>query len=209
MDKLLDGIEHFQTKRFPEYRELFAGLADGQSPETLFITCADSRIDPSLITSSMPGDLFVCRNAGNIVPPYSGSAEGTGASIEYAVIALGISNIVVCGHSGCGAMTGVLNPDAIRQFPQVSQWLTHSHAAVSETQGQKPDADDQTQLDYLIERNVVLQLQHLRTHPAVAARVTAGSLRLHGWVYDIGSGAIATYDPATDAFKPLQDRRPA
>lgn len=204
MDKLLDGIERFQGERFAEYRELFAELAGGQAPETLFITCADSRIDPSLITGADPGDLFICRNAGNIVPPYGGGgAEGTAASVEYAVGALNVRDVIVCGHSGCGAMTGVLAPEILTEFPQMRQWLTHCHAAVNTVRQNHPDLDDVARLARVVEQNTLVQLQHLRTHPAVAARLAANRIRLHAWVYDIGSGGITAYNPDHDAFEPL------
>ncbi|MDT0618724.1 carbonic anhydrase [Salinisphaera sp. P385] len=203
MDKILDGIERFQGERFADYRELFAELAGGQSPATLFITCADSRVDPSLITGADPGDLFVCRNAGNIVPPYGGGAEGTAASVEYAVGALNVRDVIVCGHSGCGAMTGALAPENLSGFPQVGQWLTHCHAAVTTVRHNHPELDGADQLDRVIEQNTLVQLQHLRTHPAVAARLAADGIRLHAWVYDIGSGQIRAHNPDRDAFEPL------
>jgi len=204
MEKVIAGIARFQQKPLEERRELFAELAGGQSPEVLFITCADSRIDPNLITQTDPGDLFVCRNAGNIVPPHTNESGGMAASIEFGVAALGCKHIVVCGHTDCGAMKGALNTSALQDLPQVKNWLDHSRAAV-ETVRARHDLAGKDELDAVTEQNVVLQLQHLKTHPAVASRIGADEVTLHGWVYNIGTGAITCYDESKDAFAPAQD----
>lgn len=203
MKKIVDGVLKFKSEVFPGHADLFSELSSGQSPEVLMVTCADSRIDPAMITQSQPGDLFICRNAGNIVPPYSTSAEGNTASIEYAIAALGIQHIVVCGHTDCGAMKGALNPDALTALPHVCGWLTHSQAAVETARKEKPNADDKELLHRVIEQNVLLQLQHLRTHPYVAAGLAAGSLRLHGWVYDIGAGSVFSHNEDSGVFELL------
>jgi carbonic anhydrase len=153
----------------------------------LFITCADSRIDPWLITQSKPGEIFVIRNAGNIAPILDDdetSADGTAASIDYAVAVLGVAHIVVCGHSSCGAMKGLADPDSLETLPSVARWLEHSHAL------RAGGVDD---LGELIERNVTLQLEHLASYPTVEA---SDGIQLHGWVYDIGSGAIKVLSPS-------------
>lgn len=188
--KLLEGINRFNETVVPERESLFAELANGQSPATLFITCADSRVDPSLITQSEPGELFVVRNAGNIVPllDESGSSpDGNAASIEYAVEALNVTDIVVCGHSSCGAMGALQDLGSVTGLPSVARWLEHSHELLDSPEG----VDD---LAALIERNVLLQLEHIATYPAVKARLADGSITLHGWVYDIGSGSVVAYD---------------
>ncbi len=175
----------------PTKAELFGALANGQSPPTLFITCADSRIDPSLLTQTDPGDMFVVRNAGNIVPALDDdqtSNDGTAASIEYAVAALGVAHIVVCGHSCCGAMTAVAQPELVDSLPSVARWLDRSGVVAN---GES--------LPELLEQNVLVQLDRLRTYPSVKAALDAGSIELHGWVYDIGSGQVRAYDGSTFA----------
>lgn len=195
VDRLIAGTMSFQKNVLPDHVGLFTELADGQAPETLFITCADSRIDPWMITQSKPGDLFVIRNAGNIAPvvPADGSSnDGTVASIDYAVAVLGVSDIVVCGHSSCGAMKGLADLASLDGLPSVANWLRHSHALL-------PAGTDD--LDDLIERNVMLQLDHLADYPTVRAALAADAITLHGWVYDIGSGVVRVHDG--QAFVPV------
>ena len=193
---LLEGVQAFSTEIFPGHRELFADLAVQQSPHTLFITCADSRVSPSMITQVKPGSLFVLRNIGNIVPAYGEMLGGVSAAIEYAVSAIGVDNIIVCGHSDCGAMKALLHPEqhGLAGMPTVSSWLRSAEAALAVTQALRPDDNEQDVLLTLVEQNVLLQLAHLRTHPAVAARVAEGRLRLQGWFYDIRHGAIWVLD---------------
>lgn len=205
MEKLLAGIAKFQQGPCEARKALFAELANGQSPEVLFITCADSRIDPGLVTQTEPGDLFICRNAGNIVPPLSKSTSGETASIEYAVAVLGVKYVIVCGHSDCGAMKGALNPDALTDLPDVHDWIDHSRAAVEAVKARKGHAGIED-LNDVIEENVLMQIRHLKTHPAVAARIAAGDISLHGWVYDIESGDVRAYDEGQNAFIPVNER---
>ncbi len=209
MEKFIEGVLRFRNEVFPTRSALFEELASGQQPEVLMITCADSRVDPALLTQSSPGDLFVCRNAGNIVPPWGESGESNTASIEYAVTVLGVSEIVVCGHSDCGAMKGALNPDSLQALPKVARWLEHSRAAVAVAQRRNPNADEATLLRSATEENVLLQLEHLRTHPAVAAALAAGAIRLHGWVYDIGSGHVLAHNPGSGRFEQFAATRDA
>ena len=205
MEKVISGIVRFKDAAFEGRRQLFAELANGQSPEVLFVTCADSRIDPNLVTQTEPGDLFICRNAGNIVPPHEKPAGGTQASIEYAVAALGVKDIVVCGHTDCGAMKGAINTKALTDLPDVCDWLEHSRAAV-ETVRAKHGRATLEELRQVTEENVLLQLQHLRTHPAVASRIGSGEIKLHGWIYDIETGNVTAWDEATDTFIPVEKR---
>lgn len=204
MKKLLAGVCKFKEEVFPEKKALFSELAVGQDPRILFITCADSRIDPNLITQTVPGELFICRNAGNIVPPHERNAGGTTASIEFAVTALGVKHIVVCGHTDCGAIKGAMNPESLKSLPHVSDWLAHTEAAVAAVharhEGLRPE-----HLAELTQENVVLQLRHLMTHPAVAAAVATGKAQLHGWVYDIGKGDIQCYDGRDDVWRAVED----
>ena len=203
--KIVSGVAEFRGRPFEERQALFAELANGQSPEVLFVTCADSRIDPCLITQTEPGDLFICRNAGNVVPPHSHLAGGETASVEYAVAVLGVQDIIVCGHTDCGAVKGAMNPRAVADLPQVSSWLEHIRAAV-EIVDENPKLAGDDRLLGVIEQNVLLQLQHLRTHPAVAARVESGAISLHGWVYHIETGAVTTYDETAGCFVPMEQR---
>src|SRR5215475_3850040 len=163
MDKIVEGLAQFQKDIFPKHRELFEKLALGQKPDALFITCADSRIDPCLLTQTEPGELFICRVVGNIVPPYPDAIGGVSATIEYAVGVLRVPEVIVCGHTDCGVMRGALNPDALADFPNVTAWLKYARIEQRE-----PEPSPEVLLT-LTERNVVSQLQNLQSHPAVAA----------------------------------------
>lgn len=204
MKKVVTGTVKFREEGFHSRRELFAELANGQSPEVLFVTCADSRIDPNLVTQTEPGDLFICRNAGNIVPPHTRHAGGVTASIEYAVAVLGVQDIVVCGHTDCGAMKGAMNLSAVEELPHVHDWLDHARAAVEITALRHQHDPDP--LLRVTEENVLLQMQHLRTHPVVAARISTGDIGVHGWVYHIESGEVTCYDDSRRCFLPIAER---
>ena len=199
---IVDGFLRFHHDVFPEQQELFKKLATAQTPRAMFITCADSRIVPELITQSSPGDLFVTRNVGNVVPPYGQMNGGVSSAIEYAVLALKVHHIIVCGHSDCGAMKAVLNPDPLERMPTVKAWLRHSEVALKVVEENCGCAGHDT-LGVLTEENVVAQLNHLCTHPSVAARVASGQLFIHGWVYDIETSAIRAYDAESARFLPL------
>ncbi len=200
------GVIRFQNDVFPNKKDLFEKLSKGQSPEALFITCSDSRIETAMITQTDPGELFICRNAGNIVPPHMTHTGGMTASIEFAVAALNVPHIVVCGHTECGAMKGAMNPDGLDSLPHVKEWLSYSKAAVDVVDALSPTGDDSERMRLLLEQNVILQIQHLRTHPSVAARLAKGDLKLHGWVYDIKTGAVNAYDEATNQFVAVDKR---
>lgn len=205
MDKLISGVTEFQKNGFSENQALFESLASGQEPEVLLITCADSRIDPNLITQTLPGDLFICRNAGNIVPPHTNVTGGMTASIEFAVAGLGVQHIVVLGHSDCGAMKGALNPDAIKSLPHVSNWLSHCAAAQAKVKARHQKVGTEHLLE-MTEENVLLQLKHLETHPSVAEKLATANIELHGWIYDISKGTVTCYDPQQEAFVPIVER---
>ncbi|MBK5295215.1 MAG: carbonic anhydrase [Acidobacteriia bacterium] len=209
MKKVMSGLAKFHDEVFPKNRDLFASLASGQKPETLFITCSDSRIDPSLLTQTKPGDIFICRNAGNIVPAHGEVIGGVSATIEYAVLALGVRDIILCGHSDCGAMRALLNPRSVAHMPAVSAWLRYGESARFVVQENHSHLSGADLLNALIEQNVLAQLDNLRTHPAVSARLAKGQLNLHGWVYDIGSGEVTAHDPAQARFVPLHASAPA
>lgn len=205
MDKIAAGVVRFQQEAYHERRDLFEKLAEGQSPEALFITCSDSRIDPNLLTQTAPGELFICRNAGNIVPPHSQYTGAMTASIEFAVGALKVPHIVVCGHSECGAMKGAMNPEGLDDFPHVKEWLGYARAAALVTKKKGVALDEKDQLDMLIRENVLLQIAHLKTHPYVAVQVSTGETEIHGWVYDIRSGEVLAFDEKANAFIPVAD----
>ncbi len=204
MDRIINGVIKFQSDVFPDHEALFGELADHQEPNVMLITCADSRVNPSLITQSGPGDLFICRNAGNIVPPHSTDTGGMTASIEYAVAVLGVRHIIICGHTNCGAMNAALNLDGLQNLPHVKEWLSHARSAVEVVRAQGVDSEDE-RLKAVTEENVIQQLQHLRTHPAVAARIATGELFLHAWIYDIENGEVCCSGTERRQFHPIEN----
>lgn len=204
MQKLVQGIRRFQKEAFPRRRALFERLADGQQPSALFITCSDSRVDPNLLTQSGPGELFVLRTAGNIVPPYGAVAGGEAGTIEYAVAVLKVPEIIVCGHSHCGAMTGLLHPEQVQHLPAVGDLLEHAEATsriIRKYYGHL--TEEPARLTAAVKENVLVQLENLRTHPSVASAVSRGELRLHGWVYKFETGEVFAYNPDEQQFLPL------
>lgn len=203
MEKLIEGLSKFKSTDYQQRKKLFKELASGQSPEVLFITCSDSRIDPNLITGTEPGDLFIIRNAGNIVPPHVMNGGGNTATIEYALRVLGVKDIVVCGHTDCGAMKGAMNPDSLKELPHVSNWLSHSAAALARVKARYGDLCADHTLE-MIQENVLMQMRHLETHPSVAAKLATGEVNIHGWVYDIANGDVTCYDEGEKAFVQVQ-----
>ena len=183
-------------------------MAKGQNPETLFITCSDSRIDPNLLTRSQPGDLFILRNAGNIVPPHGAANGGEAATIEFAVAALGVKDIIICGHSHCGAMKGLLQPEMVASLPAVSSWLSHAETTRRIVRDNYGHLDGDRLVTATVEENVLVQLENLRTLPAVASRLVQGDLHLHGWVYKIETGEVFAYDSASGQFVPVAQYQP-
>lgn len=206
MPRFAAGVIRFQNEIYPQKAEFFEKLSLGQSPEALFITCSDSRIETAMITQTDPGDLFVCRNAGNIVPPHTRHTGAMTASIEFAVAALNIPHIVVCGHSECGAMKGAMNPEGLAELPHVKEWLGFAKAAVDIVNESGAGKTDAERMQMLLEQNVILQMQHLKTHPNVASRLAKGDLQLHGWVYDIKTGHVIAYEETLDEFIPVDMR---
>lgn len=193
MQPLIDN-----ARTFGQRPEEFAELAQGQSPQVLFITCSDSRVVPALITGARPGDLFELRTAGNIVPPYgSERPAGETATIEYAVEVLGVSDIVVCGHSHCGAVGALVRGDDLDGVPAVRDWLAHAAG--------EPDAadPDDPSVERAVTHHVLSQLLRLRSYPCVEKRLADGTLTLRGWYYEVHTGAVREHRPATDAFEAL------
>ncbi|MEV6075103.1 carbonic anhydrase [Streptomyces sp. NPDC052069] len=197
MQDLTEGVARFQRDVYPAKEELFAHLAETHRPTTLFISCSDARVVPELITQSEPGELFVIRTAGNLVPAYTPGPDGVAASIEYAVAVLGVSDIVVCGHSACGAMTALAEHHDLSAAPAIADWLRHADAsrarAAAETGAEQVHA--------LVRGNVRAQLVNLATHPSVARALAAGTVTLHGWVYDIPTGAVEDLEASRPAAR--------
>lgn len=202
MDKVLSGLKKFQQLIYPLHQTRFEELAEKQDPNILFITCSDSRVDPNLITQTDPGGLFICRNAGNIIPPHSNETGGMTASIEYAVSVLKVKHIIICGHSHCGAMKAAMNPESVKNLPHVKVWLDHCRGA-TETVSHKYGCLNEDHLDEVTKQNIVLQLHHLKTHPAVFSMLSAGDLALHGWMYNIKSGEVEGYNEDKKEFEIL------
>ncbi|GGV08957.1 carbonic anhydrase [Streptomyces filipinensis] len=188
MQNLAEGVARFQRDVFPAKAELFAHLATHHTPHTLFISCSDARVVPELITGCEPGDLFVVRTAGNLVPAYTADADGVAASIEYAVAVLGVTDIVVCGHSACGAMTALARGHDLIDAPAVATWLRHADASQARTTAPGDVMG-------LVRQNVLAQLVNLATHPSVARALAEQKATLHGWVYDIGTGHVEELPP--------------
>lgn len=208
MQKLIQGLQHYQTKIFGSQQELFERLSQGQSPEALFITCSDSRINPNLLTQTEPGELFILRNADNIVPPYGAVVGGEAATIEFAVAGLGVKDIIVCGHTHCGAMKGLLDPPPACDFPSFTHWLAHAESTRRIIRDKYPDREGASLLSVTIQENVLAQMENLRTHPVVASGLSQGNLKLHGWVYKIETGEVFGYDPESCQFLILTEQRP-
>jgi carbonic anhydrase len=209
MQKLVEGIHHFQANIFRARREWFERLAESQRPLALFVTCSDSRVNPNLITQTEPGELFIVRNAGNIVPPHHPAPGGEEATIEFAITELGIKDVIVCGHTRCGAMKGLLAPaDGLNDMPAVRHWLSHAEATRRIIREKYGHLSDLPLLTAAAQENVLVQLENLRTHPAVAAGLAGGKLKLHGWIYKIETGEVFAFDPANGQFVPLADRPP-
>jgi len=204
MLKLLPGIHKFQEEIHSDNVEFFQKLSKHQAPTAIFIACSDSRIDPGLLTMSSPGELFVLRNAGNIVPPHDQHIGGEEASIEFAVTKLGVRDIIVCGHSQCGAMKGLLQPELISDTPAVAQWLEHAGRTKTIVEENYAGKSIEEKYDIAVEENVLVQLENLRTLPSIARRLWKREVELHGWVYDIASGCVYVYDPVEEDFLAFQ-----
>jgi carbonic anhydrase len=204
MVKLIRGIHKFQSDVFRAREDLFRELAHGQNPQALFIGCSDSRMVPDLICQADPGDLFVVRNAGNLVPPHTpGAVGGEVATIEYAVRGLGVKDIIVCGHTRCGAMQAAMNPDGLRDMPRVRQWLANADASNEIVVTQYAHLPEDARWQVMVQENVLVQLENLRTHPAVLVGLAHGDLRLHAWVYKLESGQVFSYDAESGQYVPL------
>ena len=200
MHEILKGVIRFQQNIFQQKKDLFQKLSSEQHPETLFITCSDSRIDPSLLMQTNPGELFIHRNAGNFIPSYGSAMGGTTATIEYGVSVLQVKNIVVCGHTDCGALKALLNPDNLESLPAVKVWLQEAETTKRIITDHYSHLSGKELFVATIKENVLVQLDHLQTHPSVATRMRKGDLTLHGWVYSIATGEFWIFDPIQREF---------
>jgi len=205
MKHLLEGYARFRRDVFPQWKDRFRLLADRQKPDVLFITCADSRVVPNLIFQTEPGDLFLCRTAGNIVPPYGQMAGGVSATVEYAVEVLGVRHIIVCGHSDCGAIKAMFDRRDLSRLPLTARWLGYVEAAWKYLDPAVQSSDPRALHTALIHANVIAQLEHLKTHAEVARALAGKTLEVHGWYYDILTGAIEAYDAPQRRFLPLEE----
>ncbi|AFY31584.1 carbonic anhydrase [Calothrix sp. PCC 7507] len=206
--RIIDGLNEFHDNYFTNHREMFEHLSHGQTPEVLFITCSDSRIDPFLITQSLPGDLFVIRNIGNIIPPYGAANKSEGAGIEYAIQALSVNDVVVCGHSHCGAMKGMLQiGNLAQQMPLVYEWLKqYAEPTRRLIVDNYQDYPIDKLLKIAIEQNVLTQIENLGTYPIIRSRLHSRKLTLHAWIYEIETGEVFAYDADAGQFKILENR---
>jgi carbonic anhydrase len=207
MQKLIQGIHKFQNEVFDSQIDLFKKLEKGQSPQVLFITCSDSRINPNLITQTEPGDLFIIRNAGNIVPSYGPHNSGELATIEFALDGLGVKDIIICGHSHCGAMKAILQPNLVDKMPSMKRWLENAETTKRIMFDHYKHLEGDNLLMATIEENVLMQLENLKTHPSVASKLIKKEIRLHAWVYKFETGIIFKYDEADGQFKQLVERQ--
>ncbi|WP_437645452.1 carbonic anhydrase [Sorangium sp. So ce362] len=208
MQKLADGLHKFHAEVCRSHQDLFRHLAGGQRPEALFITCSDSRINPNLITQTQPGDIFIVRNVGNIVPPYGASNGSEAAAIEFAVAHLGVKHIIVCGHTLCGAMRGLLHPAGLDELPAVKGWLQHAELTRRLVQENYPHIEGEDRLTITVEENVLAQIENLRTHPTVRARLARGELSVYAWVFKIETGQVYQFEHSTGQFGPICEAAP-
>ncbi len=204
MQHLTRGVLRFEREIYPQRKDFFDRLIAKQFPRALFITCADSRVVPNMITDSEPGDLFTIRNAGNIVPPYGEAMGGVSATIEYAVLVLKIKHIIICGHTRCGAMDAAMHPETVAHMPIVKSWLNHSESARRVVLGYEGLSEEERE-KLMVEENVLAQLDHLRTHPSVAAALAHDEMHLYGWVFDITTGQVLGYDGDEGEFVPMSE----
>jgi carbonic anhydrase len=203
MQKLLSGIHQFQRTEFRRKAHLFKRLAEGQEPTALFFTCSDSRVNPNLVTQSEPGDIFVVRNAGNIIPP-APEMGGEIATIEFAVKSLKIKDIIICGHSDCGAMKGVLNPSALgNDLKALKVWLSHAKRTGEIMKTRYTHLQGKELLSATVGENVLVQVENLKTHSFIQKALDAGDLAIHGWVYKFETGEVFYYDTEDGQYHPL------
>ncbi len=211
MKKLIRGIIDFQHNVLPKRREIFAKLALGQSPDTLFIACSDSRVAPNWFASTDPGDLFVIRNVGNLVAPsgrngHSAADESEGAAIEFAIANLGVKDIIICGHSECGAMQALINGREKVQTPNLKAWLRHGEIALSKLNDMSDFAPNLPRHNRLSQLNVVQQIENIKSYPIVKEKLAIGEIRIHGWWFELSNAAVHIYDTGKKKFVRIDDK---
>ncbi|MCA8957922.1 MAG: carbonic anhydrase [Planctomycetes bacterium] len=207
MKNITKGVRRFQTEVFPHQKSAYESMARRQQrPMAVFVACSDSRVMPTEFTQTEPGDLFFVRNAGNIIPPHGAPAGGEAATIEYAVRVLGIRQIIVCGHSQCGAMQAIVDtPEQLESLPSVRAWLHHADATRQIVNHKYPDLHGEERLVAAIEENVLVQINNLSTHPSIAMLLATGELKVFGWYFDIATGMVHHYNPETRMFEELDE----
>ena len=203
MLKLLPGLHQFKKEIHWPNKEFFDRLSHGQSPDAVFITCSDSRIVTSLLTQTSPGELFVIRNAGNIVPAYEEHVGAEAAAIEFAVVQLEVKDIIVCGHLGCGAIAGLLKPESLEEMPDLGRWLQYAEKTKRILCDHYHEQDFESVHDIAVQENVLVQLENIRGLPSVSKRLWKREIELHGWVYEIQTGRVYIYDPVDEEFQPF------
>ncbi|MGO9520036.1 MAG: carbonic anhydrase [Candidatus Korobacteraceae bacterium] len=199
--RIIKGVSTFQTEVYPAQRSKFESLKRGQEPLALFIGCADSRVVPSLITQTGPGEIFIEQNPGNLVPHYGEFVGGVSAGVEYAMLVLKVPLVIICGHSDCGVMKAVLHPEKAHGLPAMQEWMRHVSEARHRTLRDHASASDEEKLRLLTEYNVLAQIENLKSHPSVHSRILSGEAEVRGWVYDIGDGSIWAADPESGRFE--------
>ncbi|MCK5942351.1 MAG: carbonic anhydrase [Planctomycetes bacterium] len=211
MKKLVAGVRRFQSEVYPPQKANYEAMAGRQQrPMAVFVTCSDSRVMPTEFTQSEPGDLFFVRNAGNIIPPHGAPVGGEAATIEYAVQVLGIRQIIVCGHSQCGAMQAILEtPEKLEPLPSVRQWLQYSEATRHIVNHKYKHLTGEERLVAAVEENVLVQINNLSTHPGIASLLATGELKVFGWYFDIATGRVHVYDPDQGKFTEIDDSQSA
>lgn len=206
MKKLYKGIHKFQEAYFKKEEDFFKRISKGQTPDVLFITCSDSRVDPNLITQSKPGELFIVRNVGNIIPPYDAIKDknSVAAAIELAVLDLRVKDIIVCGHSNCGGMQAIYkSDDDLSSMPHLRDWLKLAEGVREMVFKYYTDEQGNSRLRRTEEENVLMQLHNIQTYPFVRDALRNGTLYLHGWYYDIETGRVCAYNPNKDMFEDI------
>lgn len=204
MHHLIEGVHYFQNVGFKQQKELFERLAEGQTPQVCFITCSDSRIDPNLITNAKPGQLFIVRNPGNVVPCYGTANNSAMAAVEFAVAMLGVKDIIVCGHTHCGAISGLFQPEKIANLRSLKEWLIHCDSTLEIIKDHYSHLHGDDLYTVASEENVLVQLEHLRSLPVIASRLTRGLINLHAWMYKIETGEMFVYESTESQFKKMQ-----
>lgn len=206
MRNLLAGIHAFQRDGFGNQRALLERLADeGQRPQIALVSCSDSRVLPEMFTQAAPGDIFLIRNAGNIVPVDGGAVPSEAGSLEFAVEVLGVRDVVVCGHTHCGAIEAILEPERVAGLPSLARWLRASEETREIVSARYRHLSGEELRRVAVGEHVLVQLKHLRTLPFIAARLSEPDFGIHGWVYDMRTSQVQVYDVAAEAFRPLAE----